>query len=216
MNVKISANKFAYKDVIIDTKIKKNERNKMNRRKLITGLIVSIPIALIAKTTKLKFNLRTNKGFKVNSGDARFGVHFKMKGVTLNTLDIKISGDDTNSELAVFEQTGLTPNGGPPMHIHPYQDEWFYIIEGEYLFQVGDDKYQMKKGDTIFLPRNVQHAFVQLTNKGKMIVSYLPAGKMEAFFQITDQWTSSPTKEEIEKVFKDHDMKVVGPPMKTN
>ena len=74
----------------------------------------------------------------------------------------------------------------------------------------------MKKGDTIFLPRNVQHAFVQLTNKGKMIVSYLPAGKMEAFFQITDQWTSSPTKEEIEKVFKDHDMKVVGPPMKTN
>ena len=133
MNVKISANKFAYKDVIIDTKIKKNERNKMNRRKLFIELIVSIPIALIAKTTQSKFNLRTNKGFKVNSGDARFGVHFKMKGVTLNTLDIKISGDDTNSELAVFEQTGLTPNGGPPMHIHPYQDEWFYIIEEEVL-----------------------------------------------------------------------------------
>jgi quercetin dioxygenase-like cupin family protein len=157
--------------------------------------------------------MRTNRGFKVKAGDARFGTHYKMKGVTLNTLDIKISGADTEGDLAVFEQTGLTPNGGPPLHIHPFQDEWFYVIEGEYLFQVGDDKYEMKGGDTIFLPRNVQHAFVQLTEKGKMIVSYLPAGKMESFFKVTNDWTAPPTKEEIIKVFADHDMKVVGPPL---
>jgi len=36
--------------------------------------------------------MRTEKGFKVNSGETRFGTHYKMKGVTLNTLDIKISG----------------------------------------------------------------------------------------------------------------------------
>jgi quercetin dioxygenase-like cupin family protein len=137
-----------------------------------------------------------------------------MKGITQNTLDIKISGTDTDNDLAVFEQSGLTPNGGPPLHIHPNQDEWFYVVEGTYLFQVGEDRYQLTKGDTIFLPRNVQHAFVQLTEKGKMIVSYLPAGKMEAFFQETDRWTSPPSKEEIAKVFKDHDMKVVGPPLK--
>ena len=71
----------------------------------------------------------------------------------------------------------------------------------------------MKSGDTIFLPRKVQHAFIQLTEKGKMIVSYLPSGKMEAFFKITDKWASPPTKEEIAKVFADHDMKVVGGPL---
>jgi len=49
-----------------------------------------------------------------------------------------------------------------------------------------------------------------------MIVSYLPAGKMEAFFKVTDKWTTAPTKEEITKVFSDHDMKVVGPPLKAN
>lgn len=157
---------------------------------------------------------RQHKGFKVNSGEARFGIHYKMKGVTLNVLDIKISSKDTDGEIAVFEQNGFTPKGGPPLHVHPYQDEFFYIVEGEYLFQIADEKFKMKKGDTIFLPRNIQHTFVQLTDKGKVIVSYIPAGKMEDFFKITDSWTSPPTLKEIEKTFEDHDMKVVGASLK--
>ena len=156
---------------------------------------------------------RAIKGFKVNAGEARFGRHYKMKGVTLNNLDIKISGSDTADDLAVFEQTGLTQNGGPPLHIHLFQDEWFYVIEGNYLFQVGDDRYSMSPGDTIFLPRTVPHAFVQLSDRGKMIVSYLPAGKMEAFFKITDQWETPPTQAEIARVFEAHDMKIVGKPL---
>lgn len=48
-----------------------------------------------------------------------------------------------------------------------------------------------------------------------MIVSYLPAGKMEEFFAVTDQWTTPPSKEDIAKVFTDHDMRIVGPPLKT-
>lgn len=173
---------------------------------------------LLLPITKIKAHLRnrTQTGFRVNAGEARFGVHYRMKGVTLNVLDIKISGEDTDGELAVFEQTGLTPKGGPPLHIHPFQDEWFYVIEGEYLFQVGEDQYSLKSGDTIFLPRQVPHAFIQLTEKGRMIVSYLPAGKMEAFFKVTDQWSSPPSKEEIARVFEAHDMKVVGSPLRVD
>lgn len=187
----------------------------MKRSTFIVSTLALFPLLIFAEIKK-NIIMRICKGFKVKAGEARFGVHYKMKGVTLNNLDIKISGADTENDLAVFEQTGLTPNGGPPLHIHPFQDEWFYVIEGEYLFQVGEDKYEMKQGDTIFLPRNVQHAFLQLSEKGKMIVSYLPAGKMEGFFQVTDKWTSPPTKEEILKVFADHDMKVVGAPLKLN
>jgi quercetin dioxygenase-like cupin family protein len=186
----------------------------MRRKKFILTTLALFPFSLFAKM-KIMIPSRTNKGFVVNSGEARFGEHFKMKGVTLNILDIKISGTDTDNDLAVFEQTGLTPYGGPPLHIHPHQDEWFYIVEGAYLFQVGEEKHRLGAGDTIFLPRNIQHAFVQLSGKGKVIVSYLPAGKMEDFFAATDKWTSPPTKEEITQVFADHDMKVVGPPLTT-
>jgi quercetin dioxygenase-like cupin family protein len=187
----------------------------MKRKYFILTALAALPVFAFSKIKPLTI-MKTDKGFKVNSGEARFGIQYKMKGVTINTLDVKISGKDTENDLAVFEQTGLTPKGGPPLHIHPNQDEWFYVIEGDYLFQVGEDKYQMKAGDTIFLPRKVQHAFVQLSEKGKMMVSYLPAGKMEEFFAVTDKWTSPPTKEEIAKVFSDHDMQVVGAPLKVD
>lgn len=186
----------------------------MNRGSFLIISLLFYPATIFSKMNHKLSALketRAKKGFKVNSGDARYGKHFKMKGITLNNLDLKISSDDTDGELAVFEQTGYTPNGGPPLHIHPNQDEWFYVVEGVYLFQIGEDKYTMKAGDTIFLPRNVQHAFIQLTEKAKTIVSYLPAGKMEDFFRLTDSWLTAPSKEEVINAFKDHDMKVVGP-----
>lgn len=195
----------------------------MKRRKFILFALLLYPVNIFAKVnnnfTKIfekGIFMRTKKAFKVNSGEARFGKKYKMKGVTLNNLDIKISGNDTDGELAVFEQTGFTPNGGPPLHIHFDQDEWFFVSEGEYLFQVGEDRYNMKTGDTIFLPRNVPHTFIQITEKAKTIVSYLPAGSMEDFFKTTDSWTNIPSKEEVIKVFEDHGMKVVGPPLKIN
>lgn len=185
----------------------------MERRRFILTTLAILPASFLARA-KMIFPSKTEKGFKIKAGDTRFGQHYKMKGITSNTLDLKISGSDTDGSLAVFEQTGQTPKGGPPLHIHTKQDEWFYILEGEYLFQVGEERFQMSKGDTIFLPRNIQHAFVQLTEKARVIVSYLPSGKMEEFFKITDAWDNLPSQEEIKRVMEEHDMLVTGPPIK--
>jgi quercetin dioxygenase-like cupin family protein len=184
----------------------------MLRRKLILSAIAFFPSALLARI-KINFRNSIEKGFQVRSGESRSGAHFRMKGVTSNVLDLKVSSKDTEGGFAMFEQTGLSPFGGPPLHIHSYQDETFYVIEGAYQFQVGEDKFEMKAGDTIFLPRKVPHAFVQLTQKGKLIVIYQPAGKMEEFFKKADLWTKPPSQEEIVKVFAESDMQVVGPPL---
>ena len=185
----------------------------MKRRKFILVSLAAYPFFRLNKLIS-NFMIRTDKGFKVNAREDRFGEHTKMMGVTANILDTKVSSKDTDGQLTIFEQTGLTPKGGPPLHIHPFQDEMFYVIEGQYLYQVGEDKYEMKAGDTIFLPRNVPHTFVQLTEKGRLIVTFQPSGKMEEFFKKTSEWTSPPIQEEIAKVFEEHDMKVVGPPLK--
>jgi hypothetical protein len=96
----------------------------MKRGNFILTALAIFPLTTFNSLTT-KIMTRINKGFKVNAGEARFGEHYKMKGVTLNVLDNKISSKDTDGGIAVFEQNGFTPKGGPPLHIHPYQDEFF-------------------------------------------------------------------------------------------
>lgn len=185
----------------------------MKRRGFLLGSLALLPVSFITKAaTFLPF--QKGKGFKINAGEARFGKHLTMKGITTNTLDIKISGQDTDGGIAVFEQIGHMPKGGPPLHMHHNQDEWFYILEGEYLFQLGEEKFEMRTGDTIFLPRTIPHTFAQLTEKARVMVSFFPAGKIENFFRVTDSWTNPPSPEEIKSVMEAHDMVVAGPPLK--
>jgi len=157
---------------------------------------------------------RNDKGFKISAGEGRIHGHIQLKGVNANILDVKISGSDTNGDLAIFEQTSLSQGKGTPLHVHPLQDEIFYIVDGSYLFLVGGVKYDLKVGDSIFLPRKVPHAWTQISEKGKMVVIFQPAGKLESFFVTMAGMDHQPTPEEIARVFLDNEMQVVGPPLK--
>lgn len=185
----------------------------MKRGKFILTSFAIIPLSIFGK---MKTNLfsRTDKGFKTNAGGGRIHGHIKLKGVNSNILDVKVSGSDTDGGLAIFEQTSLSQGKGTPLHIHNSQDEVFYVIEGSYYFQVGDEKFNLVKGDSIFLPRKVPHAWTQISERGKMTVVLQPAGKLEDFFVTVAALDHEPTQEEMARIFADNDMQVVGPPLK--
>ena len=67
-------------------------------------------------------------GFSVAAGKDRFGEHIKLGG---EPNDCKVSGKDTGGAMCVFEFTG---RGGGPRHLHHDQDEWIYVVEGEFEF----------------------------------------------------------------------------------
>lgn len=187
----------------------------MNRNKFIATIIsASVALPLLAFSNNKQFFSRNNKGFKINAGEGRIHGHIKLKGVNENILDLKISGNDTNDGFAIFEQTSISQGRGTPLHIHHFQDEVFYVIEGSYYFQVGDDRYTLEKGDSIFLPMKIPHAWTQISKKGKMTVTFQPAGKMEAFFTTMSALQKEPSAKEITKIFADNDMQVVGPTLK--
>ncbi|QRR00766.1 cupin domain-containing protein [Dyadobacter sandarakinus] len=154
------------------------------------------------------------KAFKTKAGEGRKYGHIQLKGVNANVLDIKISGSDTNGGLAMFEQTSLSQGRGTPLHVHPAQDEVFYVIEGAYEFLVGKERFSLTVGESIFLPRQVPHAWTQASPKGKMLVTLQPAGKLENFFTQMAALDHEPSQEEVAKIFEANEMKVVGPPLK--
>ncbi len=154
----------------------------MKRNKFIASILTIASTPLISFAHIQKAFQRKDKGFKINSGDGRIHGHIKLKGVNSNVLGVKISGNDTEGALTIFEQTSLSQGRGTPLHIHPSQDEVFYVLEGSYRFKVGEELYNLTIGDSIFLPRKVPHAWTQVSEKGKMTVVLQPAGKLEKLF----------------------------------
>jgi quercetin dioxygenase-like cupin family protein len=101
-----------------------------------------------------------------------------------SSLGFKVSGQDTHGALFLMEHVGLTKGGGPPRHLHYEQEEWFYVIEGELVAEVGKEKFRLKAGDSVFAPRQVPHGFLYVAEKpGRMLIAFTPAGKMEAYFR---------------------------------
>ena len=65
---------------------------------------------------------------------------------------MKVSSHDSNGAYAVME-TCVPPMIGPPLHLHQRQDEWWYILDGNFLFDVGGNTLYAGPGDTVFAPR---------------------------------------------------------------
>ena len=123
-------------------------------------------------------------GFSVAAGGDRFDEHIKL-GTEPN--DCKVSATDTAGAMCVFEFTGL---GGGPRHVHSGQEEWIYVIDGAFDFEVGGSRFRVNAGESVFLPRKVAHARASADGRpGKIIDVYQPAGKMEEFFPEVDGYS---------------------------
>jgi quercetin dioxygenase-like cupin family protein len=180
----------------------------MERKRFLQTSLGAVVLLGLAKTSIA--TTEAKKPFKVSAGKGRFNESFLYKGKNPN--DIKISGKDTGDQLAMFEYIGYEKTG-PSLHVHFYQDEVFYVIEGNYRFVVGDETIMMNPGDTIFLPGNIPHTWLQLTDKGKLIYFVQPAGKAEEFFRTMSNLKHAPTKEEADKIHEACGMKIMGPPL---
>jgi quercetin 2,3-dioxygenase len=189
----------------------------MQRKDFLAGGFLAIPSLLtgsLSHAHPLNFGAPAEPSnpnpFIVDAGASRFGDSAKFQGVHPN--DLKISGKDTDGQLSVFEYTGLAKIG-PALHVHLEQDEIFTVLEGSYRFVVGKETHILGAGQTIFLPRNIPHTWIQLTDRGRMIYFLQPAGKMEEFFATMSKFMAPPSPEEIDRIHAAHDMKVVGPPL---
>jgi quercetin dioxygenase-like cupin family protein len=124
----------------------------------------------------------------------------------------KVSSRATNGALYAFEHTDMA-KGGPPRHVHHEQDEWFYVVEGEFIMEVGDQRHHLKRGDSLFAPRKIPHAWACSSDRGSLLTTVSPAGTFETFLMETTEHATLPSPEEIAAAFEAHEMTVLGPPL---
>ena len=148
------------------------------------------------------------KAVRVLAGQDRFGEH---KGLGISTIDFKVVGQDSGGAALVIENTNRA-KGGPARHLHVEQDELFYVLEGEYLIEVGQERFTLEPGDSLLAPRKVPHVWAYVGEKlGRLLITFTPAGNMEAFFREVSKTDAMPPQDPA--FWRAHGMELLGPPL---
>lgn len=183
----------------------------LTRRAFVTSTVGALPWLSMAGATEAAPAASLDHGFRVPAGEGRDGESLRL--FDRSWIDFKIKTADTNGGFFMIAQRELR-RFGPPRHVHPEQDEWFYPLHGTYRVEVGETRFLIGPGDVLFAPRGVPHVWSHVEEEpGGMLVAFQPAGKMEAFFREFTRHAALPPLPELRELFARHGMKVVGPPL---
>ena len=126
----------------------------------------------------------------------------------------KLTSDDSHGVLSMFE-LNVGPKAGPVRHLHHREDEWCYVIAGDFLFEIGDQKLQLPVGGSVWMPRDIPHVWANAASTdGKLIVACQPGG-FEKFFdelgKIPQTHANDPSR--VKQVMAAFGMELLGPPL---
>ena len=116
------------------------------------------------------------------------------------------------SDVFILENT-IKAKGGPARHLHYEQEEWFYILEGEFQFEVGAERFLLHPGESLLAPRQVPHGWAFVGEaRGRILIAFLPSGKMEAFLrEVTKANWQVHIKDPV--LWRAHGLELLGPPL---
>lgn len=118
----------------------------------------------------------------LSAGADHFG---EQRGLDISTIAFKVTPPNPGDPL-ILENTFLA-RGDPARHLHYEQEEWFYILEGKFLFEVGAERFHLRPGES------------------------LHAGNMEAFFREVTKANSMPPQDPA--LWRTYGMELLGTPL---
>ncbi len=78
--------------------------------------------------------------------------------IGVSTTAFKVLTQESSGSLFIMENR-MTKRGGPPRHLHHGQDEWFCVVKGDFIVEIGSDRFRLSAGDSILGPREIPHAY---------------------------------------------------------
>lgn len=145
--------------------------------------------------------------YHLAAGEDQYG---EFRGLGVSTIAFKVTSHDPNG-LLIVENT-FHKKGGPARHLHHDQDEWFYVVEGQFIIEVGVERITLNPGDSVLAPRKVPHVWAYIgDNQGKILITFMPAGKMEAFFREVTKANAMPPQDP--ELWRIHGMELLGSPL---
>lgn len=80
-------------------------------------------------------------------------------------------------------ETNSDPGQHVPVHVHPAQDEFILVLEGELDLKLDGVWSKAKEGDLVRMPRGVPHGYFNKSDAPARALFWVsPAGRLEALF----------------------------------
>ena len=80
------------------------------------------------------------------------------------------------------------------------------------MVEVGAERFTLAPGDSLLAPRRVPHVWAHVGGgRGRMLIVFNPAGKMESFFRLTTPANAMPAQDPA--LWRAHGMELLGPPL---
>ncbi len=73
----------------------------------------------------------------------------------------RVVNSDSNSATIISQ----LPGEGNRRHYHPNWNEWWYILEGEWIWEIEGKEFTIKKGDVVFIEKGKVHKITAGGNK---------------------------------------------------
>ena len=69
---------------------------------------------------------------------------------------ILVDGEQSGGRYSLMEQW-MRKGAGPPLHVHGFSDEHFYLLDGQMEMQVGEKRMTAGAGQSVWIPRRTPH-----------------------------------------------------------
>ncbi len=189
----------------------------IKRRSFLQSLASLVPSSVFAQSATGLTRLQTAQAGSVvpvapvRSGEDRYN---RKRNIPNGESSFKVSSKDCRGDFFAMEHHH-TKKGGPPRHLHHGEDEWFYVLGGDYLVEVGGVLHHLRTGDSVLGPRGIPHAFAYVgETSGRFLITYAPAGRMEEFFDSRDRLPGGrSTFVNNAEQMRAYGMELTGPPL---
>lgn len=154
------------------------------------------------KTTTAAYTvLAPDEGRRLQSGPGR-------------DLLFKVTGEDTGGAFDYFT-VEVAPKGGPPLHVHHSQEEAIHVLKGRFKVRIGDELFHLEEKGFAYLPSEVPHAFLNLTDEpAEIVVVYTPGGGHKFYEELGPATRNGASdRATVAAIFEKHGMSLLGPPL---
>jgi mannose-6-phosphate isomerase-like protein (cupin superfamily) len=127
-----------------------------------------------------------------------------------------VDGSTSDDRLTFYE--GLIPEGGPPLHVHDF-DEILLVVSGSLLVRLDGENTRLGEGDFAWLAAGHPHTFANPGPEPVRAIGLGLPGGVEHLFAERGEYLASlseheaPDPQRMAKIYSAHASRVVGPPI---